>query len=197
MFSIQNLLCQRGKRRKKEDEFDYPRSVSVSPDGDLYITDTGNNRLIQLNSAGIVKEKYGTFGSGSREFNDPVACSVALTGRILVCDRKNSRLHSISFQTDRANSIQLPAEPVAVQVSSWETIVIAFADGTIRHFDGTGRELYKWSLMQPSVLDQFSGLSITLPNIQTYSSPKFNEDASIRMAFAENSMLYVSDRIRN
>ena len=44
--------------------------------------------------------------------------TVAYTGRVLVVDRGNHRLHAISFATGRSSTIPLPgtAEPLAVQV---------------------------------------------------------------------------------
>lgn len=62
----QPLIFDRGTRGSREDQFLYPRCVVAHPlEGDLYVVDAGNHRVLELNSAGIVKSVFGSRGSGT------------------------------------------------------------------------------------------------------------------------------------
>lgn len=56
--------------------------------------------------------------TGSEQLNNPMQCTVAYTGRVVVVDRGNHRLQTISFQTGRSSTIPLSgtSDPIAVQV---------------------------------------------------------------------------------
>ena len=61
------MIFDRGQRGSREEQFLYPRAVVANPlEGDLYVADAGNHRVIELNSAGIVKSVFGSRGSGAR-----------------------------------------------------------------------------------------------------------------------------------
>ena len=70
----QPMIFDRGQRGRREEQFLYPRAVVAHPrEGDLYVADAGNHRVIELNSAGIVKSVFGSRGSGARSFYFDIA----------------------------------------------------------------------------------------------------------------------------
>ncbi len=69
-----------------------PRGIAIDADGNLWVTDTGNARVIKFNQQGEVLAIYGTRGSEPGQFDEPVGIAVAPGGEILVADTWNERL---------------------------------------------------------------------------------------------------------
>ena len=69
-----------------------PSSLSVSPDGSLFIADTDNNRIIKLNVNGRFVKQMGGFGWEKEQFNSPVAVSAENGLDVFVADYYNNRI---------------------------------------------------------------------------------------------------------
>jgi len=81
--------------------FSKPQDICVAPDGDLYIADTGNNRIL------VVEEKtwkvvrtIDSFDNAGKEdtFNAPTGVCVSENNRLYVADRENKRI--VVLETD-------------------------------------------------------------------------------------------------
>jgi uncharacterized protein (TIGR03437 family) len=79
----------------------YPDGVAFDSSGNLYISDTGNERIRQVNSAGVISTVAGSGQTGfsgdggaalQAVFSAPAALAVDATGAVLVVDTNNSRL---------------------------------------------------------------------------------------------------------
>ena len=76
-------------------EFVTPQDICVSEDGDIYLCDTGNNRIVIMNSSmSEVKKVITVFNNDGKEdtFNQPYGVAVALSGDIYVADSQNNRI---------------------------------------------------------------------------------------------------------
>jgi len=77
-----------------------PRDLAVDAAGNLWVTDTGHNRIVIYTSAGeYIREIGAPFsaetlgrGSGSAEFSEPVGIDIAPNGEIVVADVWNARV---------------------------------------------------------------------------------------------------------
>ena len=102
----------------------YPFNVAVDSDGNLYVADTGNDRIRKITPEGIVS----TFAGGKKgfidgpgtkaQFNHPFGVAVDLSGNVYVADTANRRIRKITP----------------------EGIVSTFAGGTRGSDDGIGTE---------------------------------------------------------
>ncbi|MCC6173845.1 MAG: hypothetical protein IT305_00965 [Chloroflexi bacterium] len=73
--------------------FNMPTNVAVAPSGDLFVSDGyGNARVHRFGPDGILRASWGGPGDGPGQFNVPHAIRVHPDGRLLVCDRENSRV---------------------------------------------------------------------------------------------------------
>ena len=45
--------------------------VAVAPNGDVWVTDTGWNRLLEYSSTGVFLQQFGGTGSAHGKFNEP------------------------------------------------------------------------------------------------------------------------------
>ncbi|MDQ3548980.1 MAG: NHL repeat-containing protein, partial [Chloroflexota bacterium] len=68
-----------------------PRGLAFH-DGELYVTDTGNERVQVFTPEGAFVRKWGTSGSGAGNLLEPVGIAVAADGTVLVADSHNARI---------------------------------------------------------------------------------------------------------
>ena len=69
-----------------------PRAIAIDGDGNLWVTDTGNNRVLKFSPDGRPLGSFGGPGSGPGQFQEPVGIAIAPNGDILVTDTWNGRV---------------------------------------------------------------------------------------------------------
>ena len=72
-----------------------PQDMCVSPEGDLYIADTGNNRIVVVDgTTKKVKQIIVSFLNGEKEdsFNSPYGVCVSENNQLYIADRDNMRI---------------------------------------------------------------------------------------------------------
>ncbi|MBI5835608.1 MAG: fibronectin type III domain-containing protein [Candidatus Eisenbacteria bacterium] len=72
-----------------------PQGVATDPAGNVYIADTGNNRIVVISPDGTLLRTFGTFGSDSAGYNSPTALAVDDEGAVWICDRGNDRIKKV------------------------------------------------------------------------------------------------------
>ena len=86
-------LGERGVPGADAAHFNQPTDVAVLPDGSFYVSDGyRNTRVVKFTSEGRYEFEWGTKGAGPGEFRLPHGIAVDTRGRVIVCDRSNSRL---------------------------------------------------------------------------------------------------------
>ena len=93
-----------GTNGTADGDFSFPQGIAFAPNGDLYVSDTGNDRIQEftVNSNGTLNfvASFGTAGSGSSakagELNQPTEIAVASDGTLWVADTLNNRIQSMS-----------------------------------------------------------------------------------------------------
>lgn len=73
-------------------QFLNPRNVALDSEGNIYVADSGNNRIQKLNSEGQFILQWGTFGSAPGQFNEPWGIAVDESGHVYVADTWNHRI---------------------------------------------------------------------------------------------------------
>jgi len=82
---------QWGMNGSTSGKFDQPMGVAVDDKGNVYVVDTGNNRVQKFNSSGAFEREWGGFGTGNGQFNQPT--DIALVGWVVfVADTGNNRI---------------------------------------------------------------------------------------------------------
>lgn len=88
-----------GKFGTGEGKFWWPRGVTASVDGDVYVCDTGNHRIVRLYNEGEdLKwvETFGSFGLDKGEFDSPHQIAMDSEGNLYVTDTGNNRIQVIT-----------------------------------------------------------------------------------------------------
>ena len=111
---IATFQYQFGKPGAAAGEFREPQAIAVDLMGDVYICDTGNNRLQKFSAKGKFIKEAGGFGWGRNQFNQPLDVNAKTTLDIFVADCQNQRILRYDRQLNFISEIQVsdswPAE---------------------------------------------------------------------------------------
>ena len=119
-----------------------PSDMAVDSAGNLYIADSGNNRIRRVNAAGIITTLAGINGNGfsgdggppaQAMLNFPWGVALDLSGGVYIADRVNNRIRKISGATTNPNS---PSIDSAINGASFSSGV-PIAPGSIVSLFGT------------------------------------------------------------
>lgn len=85
-----------------------PRDAVVMPDGTVWVTDTGHDRIQVFTLAGEFVRTIGRSGSGPGEFDEPVGLAVGPDGSVYVADMYNRRVQVLA--PDGSYRFEFPVE---------------------------------------------------------------------------------------
>jgi sugar lactone lactonase YvrE len=133
-------------------QLDYPEGIAVAPNGNLYISDSSNNRVQEFSPSGTFvetfgfgvsngKEEYevctsackaGIEGSGNGQFKKPRGIAVAANGNVYVSDQKNDRVEEFTgsgeyvtkWGTEGTSGGQFK-EPFAIAIAPNKNVYVA------------------------------------------------------------------------
>jgi peptidylamidoglycolate lyase len=92
-------LGERGKPGDDHGHFNLPTDVAVLADGSFYVSDGyKNTRVVKFSADGRYEAEWGGKGDAPGKFNLPHGIAVDSKGRVIVCDRSNSRLQVFDAQ---------------------------------------------------------------------------------------------------
>lgn len=73
-------------------DFEHPRGIAVDGAGNVYVADTGNDRIVKLSPGGVVLAEWGAPGSGDGRFHAPTGVALDGAGEVYVVDSENNRV---------------------------------------------------------------------------------------------------------
>ncbi len=120
-----------------------PRGIAVGGDGLLYITDTGNKRVVVYDRRGEFIRQWGVGGSGEAELDEPIGIAIdKKSGSVYVADTRNGR---IQVFTTRGKHLR------SWQVDEWsgegrlEPYIDTDAQGNVYVVDPIQKAVYKYA----------------------------------------------------
>ncbi|MBN1781344.1 NHL repeat-containing protein [bacterium] len=81
-----------GEQGSGPGQFKFPGGFDAGPAGNLYIADTGNQRIEKFDSRGRFVTEIGGFGWGAEQFDGPVAVDAGNGLDVFVADYNNDRI---------------------------------------------------------------------------------------------------------
>ena len=114
----------------------YPAGLDVDDQGNVWVADTGNNRIVCFAPDGTFRLQFGTQGFGPGEFQQPSGVAVT-RGRLFVADTFNQRVQIFTVGSpptaNAGDNVSLSSEQVAATT----------LNGTAADPDG-GALTYRW-----------------------------------------------------
>lgn len=78
-------------------QFENPTDLAVdNRNGDFYIVDSGNNRVVRYSSQGTYLSEFGGMGSAPGQFNHPTGIAIDKDGFVYVTDTNNNRIQKFN-----------------------------------------------------------------------------------------------------
>lgn len=74
----------------------YATGVAVDATGNVFVTDSANNRVLKYSSAGVFLSSWGTLGSANGEMKFPTGIAVDTAGNVYVVDSNNFRIQKFT-----------------------------------------------------------------------------------------------------
>ncbi len=102
-------------------EINLPNDVELDAAGDIYIADSGNNRLREINTAGVISTVVGGLNNaGSAGINAPSALAMDKAGNLYFSDAGNNAVREVF----PAGALAFPTTPIGVAAAN-ETVTLA------------------------------------------------------------------------
>jgi DNA-binding beta-propeller fold protein YncE len=92
----------------KDEPFSMPSDVAVGRDGDLYVLDGVNNRVVVFNAAGEFRFQFGSKGSDLGQMFFPLGITTTQDGKVYVADSGNHRFQVFSPDGKAIKAVPLP-----------------------------------------------------------------------------------------
>ncbi len=83
------LLWQIGACGSGEGQFQSPHGLAVDQRGDIWVADTGNHRIVEINADGKLLLNFGYYGTGTGQFLQPYDLVVEQDSNLVVLDSES------------------------------------------------------------------------------------------------------------
>lgn len=131
----------------------FPRGLARSQDGNLWVTDTGNARVLKVSPEGTLLTTVGSRGDAPGQFIEPAGVWESPQGALYVADIGNSRV-----QTFGKDLKPLAAWPMGASVArdgnrlvgddAGNVLVTERDSQAVVMYSATGKELRRWTYMK-------------------------------------------------
>lgn len=88
-------------------EFQNPTDIIADRKGNLYIVDSGNNRIQKISSSHTYLAQFGGYGSGQNRLKEPRGCCMGRGFNIYICDTENQRIVQLDHELKYRAEFQL------------------------------------------------------------------------------------------
>ena len=146
------FLLKWGDFGSGDGQFNRPQSLAVDASGNIYVADSGNNRIQKFTNTGVLITAWGTWGSSDGRFSNPQGVAVGPSGDVYVMDSGNGRIQRFTsdggfidkwgaFGADNGQFSE--ARGLAVDASG-NVYVADMGNGRIQKFTASGTFITKW-----------------------------------------------------
>ena len=86
------FLRKWGIRGSGDGEFGWPQGLAIDSEGNVYVSEYGNDRIQVFDPQGRFLRKWGSEGNGDGEFIQPQGLAIDSNGDVYVSDQGNHRI---------------------------------------------------------------------------------------------------------
>ncbi len=166
--NLRALVVIEGPGTGEQPEFERPLGVAMSPSGDIYVADTGNNRICVFNRRGRFLFEFGGHGVAKPapgidatwdegELNFPMGLDIDEDGTVYVADFRNDSISVFSPEGEFLRRFPDPYTPTGQGSSGQDGAGIAVTDVAVRDGKVYATDAYQVLVFATTgeVLDQF------------------------------------------
>jgi len=132
--------------------FENPAGIAVDMKGDLYVADTGNNRVQKFNSTGGYLLTWGSYGSNTSQFKNLSGIATDICDDVYVTDTGNNRIQKfsstgvylLSWGINGSNTSQFVNPSGIATDTRGDVYVVDTGNNRIQKFSSVGQYLTGW-----------------------------------------------------
>ncbi|MEA1929342.1 MAG: NHL repeat-containing protein [Patescibacteria group bacterium] len=145
-------------------QFKLPQGVALDPEGNIYVSDTGNHRIQKFDAEGNHLLTWGSLGRGSSELLYPAAIAVDPTYNLVYVIDRGNRILKIF---DRSGNFiyawnQWPDDSDPTTLDNMSIVGGVVADGEGAVYVGVGAHLKRFDIVSPQVDNDENGIPDSL-----------------------------------
>jgi tripartite motif-containing protein 71 len=169
-FQTCTSSCQAGTSGSGNGQFNNPTGIATDSSGDVYVADTGNDRVQKFDPSGAFLTKWGSNGTGNGQFNTPTDVATDEFGSVYVTELVNDRVQRFSSNgafLGKWGAAGIAAgqfeDPVAVTTDSQRNVyVVDQVNQRIQVFRPSGVFIKQWDGASAGggVLNGASGIAV-------------------------------------
>jgi len=163
-----------------------PVQNTYLPNGDILITDQGNQRVIEVNRAKQIVWQYGmtgVAGAGANQLNNPNSAELLANGDILIADESNNRVievnrsNQIMWRYGSPHGTQLSGAAFASRLPNGNTLITDSNNNRILEVKPGGKVVWTYvtNTRTGSVAAPAPTRAVRLANGNTLISDQFND----------------------
>ncbi len=84
-----------------------PKSIAADRFGNVYVADTGNNRIVKYSAGGRFKTAWGSYGPREGQFRSPQGIAVDGVGNVYIADTENQRIQKFTSAVDGVGNVYI------------------------------------------------------------------------------------------
>jgi DNA-binding beta-propeller fold protein YncE len=146
------LMTKWGTSGSGAGQFDLPRGIAIGPSGEVYVSDSDNDRVQKFTPNGRFLTKWGSQGTAPGQFITPEGIATDAAGNVYVADQLNDRIQKFTpggglitlWGTKGSGDGQFDL-PQAVATDAAGNVYVADAGNyRVQKFTSSGAFLTKW-----------------------------------------------------
>ncbi|MGB8644518.1 MAG: flippase activity-associated protein Agl23 [Anaerolineae bacterium] len=177
-----------GQNPLTPDQFYGPRDIAIDGDGNLWVTDTGNKRILKFDPLGKSLGVFGGQGGDPGQFLEPVGIAIDGQGNIYVADTWNQRIQK--FDKDFQPLLQWPVQGWDTQSVVNKPYLAVDANGNLYAADPEGYRIIKFS-NTGTVLAVWGTAGSDLSSMQLPTGVTVGPDGRVYVADAGNNRVLI------
>jgi YD repeat-containing protein len=88
--------CKAGIAGSGTGQLKAPKGVAIDSKGDIWVADTGNNRIEEFNEEGKSPKVFGSSGTAGGQFDEPKGIVIDSHGNVWIADSENFRIQELN-----------------------------------------------------------------------------------------------------
>jgi tripartite motif-containing protein 71 len=128
--------------------FNHPHGIALDGAGEVYVADTGNDRVVKLSATGTVLDEWGARGTADGHFHAPTGVAIDGVGNVFVVDSENNRVQM--FDADGHFLAKWGGRGIGLGQLSQPSAVAVGCEGSVYVADTNNNRIQRFNLVSPA-----------------------------------------------